>query len=233
MSVGHDEYWSAEQRNNVEAARDAGVNLAFFSGNEIFWKTRWTSSIDASATSYRTIVTYKESQVGAAVDPLNTAPTYTTTATWRDPQFGAPSDGGRPENALSGTIYMNDRTNVDLGVSLNVPAANANLRFWRNTSVARLQPGQVATLGQYIVGYEVDEDVDNGFRPAGLIGMSSTTFNTTSHVIAASGAFVGPGVGNHTITLYRASSGALVFGAGNGSMVLGSGREPQQLNHDP
>ena len=41
MSSGHDEYWSAGQRANVEAAREAGVNLAFFSGNEIFWKTRW------------------------------------------------------------------------------------------------------------------------------------------------------------------------------------------------
>ena len=41
LSVGHDEYWSGAQRANVEAARDAGVNLAFFSGNEVFWKTRW------------------------------------------------------------------------------------------------------------------------------------------------------------------------------------------------
>ena len=41
LSVGHDEYWSGGQRANVEAARDAGVNLAFFSGNEVFWKTRW------------------------------------------------------------------------------------------------------------------------------------------------------------------------------------------------
>ena len=41
LSVGHDEYWSGDQRDNVEAARDAGVNLAFFSGNEVFWKTRW------------------------------------------------------------------------------------------------------------------------------------------------------------------------------------------------
>ncbi len=41
LSVGHDEYWSGEQRGNVEAARAAGVNLAFFSGNEVFWKTRW------------------------------------------------------------------------------------------------------------------------------------------------------------------------------------------------
>ena len=44
LSVGHDEYWSAGQRANVEAARDAGVDLAFFSGNEIYWKTRWEPS---------------------------------------------------------------------------------------------------------------------------------------------------------------------------------------------
>ena len=50
MSSGHDEYWSAGQRANVEAAREAGVNLAFFSGNEIFWKTRWGPSIDGSNT---------------------------------------------------------------------------------------------------------------------------------------------------------------------------------------
>src|SRR5205085_8239867 len=41
LSVGHDEYWSGGQRANVEAARDSGVDLAFFSGNECFWKTRW------------------------------------------------------------------------------------------------------------------------------------------------------------------------------------------------
>ena len=45
LSVGHDEYWSGGQRANVEAARAAGVNLAFFSGNEVFWKTRWENSI--------------------------------------------------------------------------------------------------------------------------------------------------------------------------------------------
>jgi hypothetical protein len=35
LSVGHDEYWSLEMFNHVSAARDAGVNLAFFSGNSI------------------------------------------------------------------------------------------------------------------------------------------------------------------------------------------------------
>ena len=61
LSVGHDEYWSAGQRDNVEAARDAGVNLAFFSGNEIYWKTRWEpSTADGGSTQYRTLVCYKE-----------------------------------------------------------------------------------------------------------------------------------------------------------------------------
>ena len=48
LSVGHDEYWSGRQRRNVEAARDAGVHLGFFSGNEVFWKTRFEPGIDES-----------------------------------------------------------------------------------------------------------------------------------------------------------------------------------------
>ena len=209
LSVGHDEYWSAQQRANVEAARDAGVHLAFFSGNEVFWKTRWENSIDASGTPYRTLVCYKESKNNAKIDP---SPVWT--GTWRDDRFSPPSDGGRPENALSGTIYMNDRTSSDLGIPLKVPEADGKLRFWRNTSVANLAPGQTATLGQHIVGYETDEDLDNGFRPGGLITMSSTFFTTSSHVTVPWGTEVGPGSSTHKITLHRASSGALVFGAG-------------------
>ena len=209
-SVGHDEYVSGQQRANEEAALAAGVNLAFFSGNEVYWKTRWTTSLDSSQTPYRSLVCYKESWAHAVIDPLDPP---TATSTWRDPQF-ASGGAALPENALSGTMYMNDRTSNDLGVPLTVPSTYSKLRFWRNTSVASLQPGQTATLGQYIVGYEVDQDVDNGFRPAGLIDMSSTTFSTTSHVLDSSGTVVGPGTGNHSITLYRAPSGALVFGAG-------------------
>jgi hypothetical protein len=214
MSVGHDEYWSAQQRDNVQAARDAGVNLAFFSGNESYWKTRWQPSIDSSAEAYRAIVCYKQSQPNAPADPLDSSPTWTWTGTWRDVNGGPPADGGIPENAMTGTMYMADRTNVDLGISLNVPAADAKLRFWRNTSVAALQPGHTATLGQFVVGYETDSDLDNGFRPAGLIDMSSTTFSTQSAVLDQSGTQVGPGTSTQQITLYRAPSGALVFGAG-------------------
>ena len=43
LTAGHDEYWSGQQRANVTAARDAGVNMAFFTANEVFWKTRFAS----------------------------------------------------------------------------------------------------------------------------------------------------------------------------------------------
>ena len=69
LSVGHDEYWSGPQRENVEAARDAGVHLAFFSGNDVFWKIRWEPSTDESRTPYRTFVTYKETHANAKIDP--------------------------------------------------------------------------------------------------------------------------------------------------------------------
>lgn len=36
ISVGHDEYWTLEMYDNVMAARDAGVNLAFLSGNSVW-----------------------------------------------------------------------------------------------------------------------------------------------------------------------------------------------------
>ena len=69
LSVGHDEYWSGNQRANVEAARAAGVHLAFFSGNEVFWKTRLEPSIDGTGTPNRTLVTYKETHANAKIDP--------------------------------------------------------------------------------------------------------------------------------------------------------------------
>ena len=63
--------------------------------------------------------------------------------------------------------------------ALQVPAATRSCGFWRNTSVASLQPGQTATMPGETLGYEWDSDVDNGFRPAGEIDMSSTTENVS------------------------------------------------------
>jgi len=204
LSVGHDEYWSGGQRANVEAARDAGVNLAFFSGNEVFWKTRWENAIDGSGTAYRTLVCYKETHANAKSDP-----TSAWTGTWRDPRFSPPADGGRPENGLTGTAFeVNSGT-----VSLKVPAADGKMRFWRGTTVATQAAGATATLGTGTVGYEWDEDADNGARPRGLIGLSTTTA-TGVEVLQDYGSTYASGSATHRLTLYRAPSGALVFGGG-------------------
>lgn len=205
LSVGHDEYWSGRQRANVEAARDAGVNLAFFSGNDVFWKIRWEESTDASRTPYRTLVTYKETHDNKKIDPLPDV----WTGTFRDSRPFNP-EGARPENALTGTIFTVNAWRND---PLIVPAEYSKLRFWRNTEVASLAPGERAVLGDGILGHEWNEDLDNGFRPAGLIRMSRTTVNNVSY-IQDHGTVYDSGTATHHVTMYRASSGALVFSAG-------------------
>ncbi|WP_250034275.1 DUF4082 domain-containing protein [Paractinoplanes maris] len=205
LSVGHDEYWSGAERANVEAARDAGTNLAFFSGNEVYWRTRWENSKDGAGDPHRTLVCYKETWDGIRSDPSGES-----TATWRDPRFRPQSEGGgRPENALTGTAFM---ANSD-DLTLAVPAAQGKNRFWRHTDAAEQGPGETAELAPHTVGYESDEDLDNGFRPAGLIRLSTTT-GATPEYLQDFGLEVEAGTTTHHMTLYRAPSGALVFGAG-------------------
>jgi hypothetical protein len=209
LSVGHDEYWSAEQRQHVEAARDAGVNLGFFAGNDVYWEIRFEPSIDGSRTPFRTLVTYKEdsmSEIEKKIDPKSTV----WTGTWRDARR-VNHEGAKPENALTGTIFTVNAWRND---PLIVPAEFAKLRFWRNTEVAKLQSGQSAVLGSGILGHEWNEDLDNGFRPAGLIRMSRTTVNNVRYIQDSAGAVFDSGTATHSLTLYRAPSGALVFSAG-------------------
>lgn len=187
LSVGHDEYWSAAERNKFETARNNGVHLAFFSGNEVYWKTRWEDST-------RTLVCYKEGTLGENVcntkcDPLNTI----WTGLWRDGCAYTSADGCRPENALTGQISWQGSSGA-ITVSDNFK----NLRFWRNTSVASLGSGQTATLAANTLGYEWDPESTNGAYPPGRILLSNTSLSGKTH----------------KLSLYRHNSGALVFGAG-------------------
>lgn len=211
LSVGHDEYWSGAQRKNIEAARDAGVNLQFLTGNEGYWRTRYEPSVGGASTNYRTLVSYKETwgnsanRYGAKID--SSSPEWT--GTWRDPRFATASQGGgSPENALTGTMYQVN--NVYLPVT--VDSEEGKSRLWRNTSLASLPTGTTAQLADQTVGYESNEDVANGFRPAGLIRLS-TTVGATPEYLTDYGNTVVAGSTTHHVTLYRAASGALVFSA--------------------
>jgi hypothetical protein len=42
VSPGHDEYWTVPMRRHVEAARDAGTNLAFLGANAVYWRARFS-----------------------------------------------------------------------------------------------------------------------------------------------------------------------------------------------
>ncbi|MFC7381524.1 DUF4082 domain-containing protein [Sphaerisporangium rhizosphaerae] len=206
LSVGHDEYWSEDMRTNVENARDSGVNLTFFSGNEVFWKTRWEPSIDGGATPFRTLVCYKETHANQKIDP---SPQWT--GSWRDPRFSPPSNGGRPENGLTGTLFM---VNGVVNDAIVVPADFSSMRIWRNTAVANLQPGQVVTFPAGTLGSEWDVVPDNGFEPPGPVKYSRTTIATPNKYLLDFGSNFGAGVATHNLLLYKVASGALVFGAG-------------------
>ncbi|MEP6799491.1 MAG: N,N-dimethylformamidase beta subunit family domain-containing protein, partial [Lapillicoccus sp.] len=205
LSVGHDEYWSLPERTKVTVARDAGVNMMFLSGNEVYWHTRLEPSIDGTSTANRTLVCYKDTWETSPIDPSPEG-----TSTWRDPRFKAAPNASNPENALTGTLYMSNNTDLAITVS----SAEGKARFWRDTTVATLASGVSATLAPHTVGYESDEDLDNGSRPAGLMRLSTTTGASPQEIQDVAGYTVAPGTTTHSLTLYRAASGSLVFGAG-------------------
>ena len=152
---------------------------------------------------------YKETHYNATVDPQD-PPTWT--GSWMDPRFSPPADGGRPQNALTGQLFVVNSGTTDM----TVPAQYGKLRFWRGTQVANLGTGQSITLDQGVgtLGYEWDVDADNGSRPAGLMDMSSTTSNSAEDFTDFGGTTQLNSTATHHLTLYRAPSGALVFGAG-------------------
>lgn len=183
ISCGHDEYWSAAERTRFESARDAGVHLAFFSGNEVYWKTRWEDN-------NRTLVCYKEGTLGENVCGNKCDPTNIWTGLWRD---GAAYDAGKPENQLTGQISWSSVTSA-----IKVPGAYRLLRFWRGTSVASQSATGTVTFPTGTLGYEWDYIQYPESYPHGYIPLSSTTVSGQTH----------------QLSLYRAPSGALVFGAG-------------------
>ncbi|MFJ9609658.1 N,N-dimethylformamidase beta subunit family domain-containing protein [Kitasatospora sp. NPDC101176] len=92
VSLGHDEYWSPEQRAHVTAARDAGTNLAVLGANCCYRRIRLEPS---ELGPDRTVVCYK----GAwAQDPGHLAGAPATTDFRADP-------GADPESSLLGVLY--------------------------------------------------------------------------------------------------------------------------------
>lgn len=92
ITLGHDEYWTAQMRSAVTAARDRGVNLAFLGANAVYRQIRLQPS---ALGPDRQIVDYKV----AAEDPLTGHDNALVTVNWRDPPVN------QPESALIGELF--------------------------------------------------------------------------------------------------------------------------------
>jgi hypothetical protein len=101
LSVGHDEYWSWEMRDNVENARDQGLNLGFFSADDSNWQIRFESSL-ITGDADRTIVCYRM----ATLDPYyndgnQDHQNRVTVRFWQPPV-------NRPEDVMVGIRHVQD-----------------------------------------------------------------------------------------------------------------------------
>lgn len=89
---GHDEYYTVEMRKNLEAARDAGVNIGFFGANNVYRRIRLE---DAPSGPNRLEVNYRD----ANRDPLNGKDPERVTTSFRE------SPAANPESTLTGSYY--------------------------------------------------------------------------------------------------------------------------------
>lgn len=111
LSVGHDEYWTWQMRTHVEAARDHGVSLAFFSGNVCYWQIRLEPSA-LTGESHRTIVSYKDDALKrdpVALDGLGNR--HLLTVRWRDQPVN------RPEESFIGVMYDGNPVDGDIVIT--------------------------------------------------------------------------------------------------------------------
>ena len=157
LSIGHDEYWSREMRDNVEAARDAGVHLGFFSANSAYWQVRFEASA-GSGTAERIMVCHKK----AKHDPIEDK--SRATDKWRSAALD------RPEEQLIGVMYAGDPVDADIVVEA------AQHWVFAGTGLARgdTLPG--------LLGYEVDCAQGRGPAKLEILAASPwTTLNDAAH----------------------------------------------------
>lgn len=156
LSVGHDEYWSWEMRQNVLNAMAAGVNAAFFAANTAYWQIRFENND-------RTITGYKETALTAdpyATDKDATNDKYITTK-WRDQPVNL------PEAAWQGVQYIyNPVTNGDIVIT------NASHWVFANTGATN------TTKLHGLLGYEVD--AMTSASPSNTVTLAHSPFTNTS-----------------------------------------------------
>jgi hypothetical protein len=197
LSVGHDEYWSLEGRQNVELSRDAGVNLAFFSANTCYWRVRFENSSTGGIN--RIMTSYKDN---LPEDPVAPTKRYR-------------SSPNIPESQLLGVMYLGGRWQSFYADGFDFVVKNSADPYYAHTGLQdgdrlsglvgfewdainpnALPNGQMVILGESQQGQGLDDDRSGDF-PAG-------TDARLSHAVR-----------------YTAPSGAKVFSTGSVQWMWG------------
>ncbi|MEW2297623.1 N,N-dimethylformamidase beta subunit family domain-containing protein [Streptomyces sp. NPDC006743] len=142
ICLGHDEYWTPEQRAHVTAARDAGTNVAFLGANTCFRRVRLEAG---EADEGRTVVCYKSSFRDDPCYP--TRPDQVTTDFRQAP-------AADPESSLTGVLYE--------GYPVDAPYVVQAADHW-------LHEGTGARAGEsfaHLVGVEYDRVTPGAPVPA-------------------------------------------------------------------
>jgi hypothetical protein len=207
LSVGHDEYWSWEMRDNVEQARNRTsqpLNLGFFAGNSCYWQIRFEPS--SANNTYqanvpnRTIVGYKENfDIPNASDPFFSdgipGNNHLITNKWRENQSNQGIISKPPEDELLGVMWSLEPT---FCCSSNTAVIAASSPSW-------ITRGTVGQQLDGLVGYEADR-----IYPENI-------YNDRVLQIVAASPFVvnGNNLGDSHTTFYtRNGNNARVFAAG-------------------
>ena len=179
FSVGHDEYWSYEQKANVQAAQALGIHTAFFSANTCYWQVRFLPSTTGQLN--RTMLSYK---YYSAQDPFVNGDRKRITTQWREltATYGVVDPVAQPENAMIGVQYHGDPVNSDL------VCFDPSHWIFAGTNAVK------GTKFVGLLGYETDSIFNNGFNPPGIKKIMQSPdpfgFSHSTYFTMASGAAV-------------------------------------------
>ncbi|MEG4321915.1 MULTISPECIES: N,N-dimethylformamidase beta subunit family domain-containing protein [unclassified Microcoleus] len=221
LSVGHDEYWSRDMRENIEAARDEGVSIGFFGSNICYWQIRLEPS-RINGEVNRTVVAYKEM---ADLDPLGESQQQLSAVD----SIVEIADGGelnygirKAEPARIATTYKNkspalyslvttrwrDRSvgspeDALIGVMYETFQVNYDIAIDKNAPDWLLEKTQLKQGDKLpgLLGYEVDRMFGNA--PKNIVRVAHSPY---PH---------GGGTRYADMTVYTADSGAKVFATGS------------------
>jgi hypothetical protein len=186
LSVGHDEYWSWEMRQHLEQAIASGLDVAFFSGNNIYWQIRFENSLKGQPL--RTMTSYKEA--ARQEDPFyfdsDPGNDQRVTTKFREPPVN------RPEDAVVGVMYESGNFGIDADM---VVEATSHWVF----AGTGLRPGDKLPG---LLGYEVDRMFGNA--PSSIVRLAHSPFTAQGGETHFS-----------DMTIYETGARGIVFATGS------------------